>query len=140
MIAPPKVPTSCQPWAVNLAQALDPSKARDTIIKGTPKVCTIMAFWAIFRGFGQLFYLLWGFRYYHDLYSFHFTVITVFHYYYSSFYLYYYRQTPRHTRSKPPLLISPESKKCTFKHNSSKPTTHPGLVDLRGQEGGTTAS
>ena len=28
----------------------------------TPKVCRIMAFWAIFRGFGPLFYLLWGFR------------------------------------------------------------------------------
>ena len=29
----------------------------------TPKVCRIMAFWAIFNGFGPLFYLLWGFRY-----------------------------------------------------------------------------
>ena len=29
----------------------------------TPKVCRIIAFWAIFRGFGPLFYLLWGFRY-----------------------------------------------------------------------------
>ena len=28
----------------------------------TPKVCRIIAFWAIFRGFGPLFYLLWGFR------------------------------------------------------------------------------
>ena len=28
-----------------------------------PKVCRIMAFWATFRGFGPLFYLLWGFRY-----------------------------------------------------------------------------
>ena len=27
----------------------------------TPKVCRIMAFWAIFRGFRPLFYLLWGF-------------------------------------------------------------------------------
>ena len=26
----------------------------------TPKVCRIMAFWAIFKGFGPLFYLLWG--------------------------------------------------------------------------------
>ena len=26
----------------------------------TPKVCRIMAFWAIFRGFRPLFYLLWG--------------------------------------------------------------------------------
>ena len=29
----------------------------------TPKVCRRMVFWAIFRGFGPLFYLLWGFRY-----------------------------------------------------------------------------
>ena len=29
----------------------------------TPKVCRIMAFWAIFRGFGPLFYLLLGSRY-----------------------------------------------------------------------------
>ena len=29
----------------------------------TPKVCRIMAFWAIFRSFGLLFYLLLGFRY-----------------------------------------------------------------------------
>ena len=28
----------------------------------TPKVRRIMAFWAIFRGFGPFFYLLWGFR------------------------------------------------------------------------------
>ena len=28
----------------------------------TPKVCRILAFWAIFRGFGPLFYLPWGFR------------------------------------------------------------------------------
>ena len=27
-----------------------------------PKVCRIMAFWAIFKRFGPLFYLLWGFR------------------------------------------------------------------------------
>ena len=29
----------------------------------TPKVCRIMAFWAIFKRFGPLFYLLLGFRY-----------------------------------------------------------------------------
>ena len=29
----------------------------------TPKVCKIMAFWAIFNGFGPLFYILWGSRY-----------------------------------------------------------------------------
>ena len=28
----------------------------------TLKVCRIMAFWAIFKGFGPLLYLLWGFR------------------------------------------------------------------------------
>ena len=26
----------------------------------TPEVCKIIAFWAIFRGFEPLFYLLWG--------------------------------------------------------------------------------
>ena len=29
----------------------------------TPKVCKIMAFWAIFGGFGLVFYILWGSRY-----------------------------------------------------------------------------
>ena len=28
----------------------------------TPKVCKIMAFWAVFSGFGPLFYILWGSR------------------------------------------------------------------------------
>ena len=38
---------------------------KDTVDTGftwTPKVCRRMAFWAIFKGFGPLFYLLWGFR------------------------------------------------------------------------------
>ena len=29
----------------------------------TPKVCKIMAFWAIFNSFGPLFYILWGSSY-----------------------------------------------------------------------------
>ena len=29
-------------------------------ISWTPKVCTIMALWAVFSGFGPLFYMLWG--------------------------------------------------------------------------------
>ena len=33
------------------------------VTSSTPKGCKIMAFWAIFRGFGPLFYLLWGFRF-----------------------------------------------------------------------------
>ena len=28
----------------------------------TPKVCKIMAIWAVFSGFGPLFYILWGSR------------------------------------------------------------------------------
>ena len=32
------------------------------VIAWTPKVCGIIAFWATFRRFGPLFYLLWGFR------------------------------------------------------------------------------
>ena len=31
----------------------------------TPKVCRIIAFWATFKCFGQLFYLLLGSRYIH---------------------------------------------------------------------------
>ena len=37
----------------------------------TPKVCRIMAFWAIFRGFGPLFYLVLGVK------------VTNYYYYYS---------------------------------------------------------
>ena len=29
----------------------------------TPKVCKLMTFWAVFKGFGPLFYRLWGSRY-----------------------------------------------------------------------------
>ena len=35
------------------------SRVRDYL---NPKVCRIMAFWAIFKGFGPLFYLLLGSR------------------------------------------------------------------------------
>ena len=29
----------------------------------TPRVCKIMAFWAVFNAYGLLFYILWGSRY-----------------------------------------------------------------------------
>ena len=38
----------------------DDAEACEYLNTWTPKVCRLMAFWAIFRDFGPLFYLLWG--------------------------------------------------------------------------------
>ena len=56
------------PYHCTAGSELHTPEVKGNTMSWTPN--SIMAFWAIFRGFGPLFYLLWGFRVEHGIHSF----------------------------------------------------------------------